>query len=232
MTVDPWEKAISDLAIWHTYRSATAARASIAFIESELRLSVPPLVRRTWPAEDVDDALREFLTRLLERPLPSEIDDPKRYVVRAFRNRCIDLHRAQQRHREAVEGQAFEWTAESAVEGRVASRLEEQQRADAVQIAVHQLPPADRIALKLVDAPEWLDATEIEWLANRLGIGASDVRGRLSAADGIHSLTEIFDPPVPGEQDDRRLRMERFRRRRARAREKLRAILDANGTDS
>lgn len=224
-TPDPWKRAVDDLRAWHTDRRASAARSALVFIESELRLAIPPMVRRTWPVEQVEDALREALARLLERPLPADLDDPRRYVVRAFENRCIDLHRAQQRHLKATEKAAAEW-APNDPSGGAERRMEEHQRAVAFQAALDRLSIADRVALKLVDGPEWLDATELEWLANGQGKSAAEVRSAIAAAEDIHALTEIFDPPSPGDGEDRRLRMERFRRRRGRAREKLRAILD------
>lgn len=230
-TPDPWESAVEGLRAWHTDRCASAARSALAFIESELRLAIPPMVRRTWPEEQIEDALREFLTRLLERPLPAEVDDPRRYVVRAFENRCIDLHRAQQRHRKATEAAAAEWTPDAASTGSAERRLQDHQRAVAFKAALDRLPLADRVALKLVDGPEWLDSTEVEWLANGQGRSVAEVRQNIVAAADIHALTEIFDPPSPGAAEDRRLRLERFRRRRGRAREKLRAILDGGEVD-
>lgn len=230
-TSDPWRQAVTDLAAWHTERRATAARSALAFIESELRLAIPPLVRRTWPEELVEDALREFLTRLLEHPLPNAIDDPRRYLIRSFRNRCIDLHRAQQRRHEVATSEQPGW--EPPEPGPTAAeRLEEQEQSTALRDALKSLPIADRVAVKLVDAPEWLDAVEFAWLVQRSGETPEAVRRAITAADEVFALTELFDPPVPGQPDDRRLRMERFRRRRGRARERLRSILQGGGVDA
>lgn len=225
---DPWRQALADLRSWLDQRDALAARAALALIEPELRLAIPPLVRRTWPGEQVDDVLRDFLSRLLERPLPPRIDDPKRYILRSFRNRCIDIHRALQRRDEAPLQFAPGWEPVDATPGADA-RLEEEGRANAMRAALLELPLADRVSVKLVDAPEWLDDAEIAWLAKRSNQSQSAILRAIEAATDIFALTEIFDPPTPGETDDRRLRMERFRKRRARARDKLRATLGRIG---
>ena len=225
---DPWRRALVDLTSWLDHRDAAAARAALMHIEPELRLAIPPLVRRTWPGEQVDDALRDFLTRLLDRPLPLGIDDPKRYILRSFRNRCIDLHRALQRRDEAPLQFASGWEPVDATPGADA-QLEEEDRASAMRAALLDLPLADRVSVKLVDAPEWLDDAEIDWLAERSGQDRAAILEAISAATDIFALTEIFDAPSVGEPDDRRHRMERFRKRRARARDKLRATLGRIG---
>lgn len=230
MSQNHWEPAVADLALWHAERNAIAARSALTFLEAELRLAIPPLVRRTWPDEQVEDALREFLARLLERPLPPDIDDPRRYVIRAFRNACIDRHRAQQRRQEVALPDPATW--QPAEPGPTAAeRIQEQESARRLQAALDSLPVADRVALKLVDAPEWLDETELTWLADRAKVAPDAVLGALRAARDVFALTELFDPPPPGVAGDRRQRMERFRRRRGRARDKLRELLEREEGD-
>lgn len=226
-----WVQLMADLSAWHTHGDRGAARAAVSFLEPELRLAIPPLVRRTWPVETVEDALREFIARLLERPLSGDIREPRRYLFRAFRNSCIDLHRALQRRDEtpmdAIPG--WEPTQETP---DVEAALERRAEATRVRVALDALPVADRVALKLVDAPEWLDSGELGWLADRSGLPPAQMATRVEKSRDVFALTELFDPRVPGEPDDRRKRMERFRRRRARARAKLRAILEQQRTDS
>jgi RNA polymerase sigma factor (sigma-70 family) len=230
MSRDLWQKAVADLALWHTERARPAARSALTFIEAELRLAVPPLVRRTWPAEQLDDVLREFLTRLLDRPLPDDIDDPRHYLVRAFRNRCIDQHRAQQRRQEVAFPEPSTWEPPDP-SPTASEHLQAQERARALQAALDSLSVADRVAMKLVDAPEWLDDVELAWLSERAGVSLDAVLSAVRVARDVFALTELFDPATPGGADDRRQRMERFRRRRGRARDKLREILDAGGGD-
>lgn len=230
MSKDPWQDAVADLALWHGERRASAARSALTFIEAELRLAVPPLVRRSWPEEQVDDVLREFLARLLDRPLPADVEDPRRYLIRAFRNSCIDRHRALQRRMEVPIPEPTTWEPAEAGPSP-AQRIEDQERARWVQGALEALPLADRVAIKLVDAPEWLDEAELAWLAERTGLSIEATSSAIQAAGDVYALTELFDPPTLGGADDRRQRMERFRRRRGRAREKLRELLEGDGGD-
>jgi len=221
-----WGSAVAALRNWHQRRSRSAARSALEFLEPQLRLQVPPLVRRTWPSELVEDALRGFLTRLLERPLPDEIDSPRRYLTSAFRNRLIDLHRAQQRRNEVPPPEDSDWPPGE--EESPEMRIEREQQASELATALASLSMADRVALKLVDAPEWLSSEEVAWLAAKSGSTHQGVVEAIDSARDVHDLTLIFDPK--GSVDDsRRLRMERFRRRRARARAKARDALSEGG---
>ncbi|MFH1465080.1 MAG: hypothetical protein ABIO70_11910 [Pseudomonadota bacterium] len=225
MLDSPWTAALDALRAWHTHRDHASARRAIAFLEPELRLAVPALVQRTWPPELVKDTLREFLAALLEAPLPATIEHPERYLVRAFRNRCIDVHRARQRRRE-VPLEPFHMPEDAAAPSQTAEdELLRRARAMRVSQALSRLSMADRVALELVDAPEWLTEAEMRWLAARGHGDVALVRHAVQQARNIHALTLIFDPPQADEPGDRRQRMERFRRRRARAREKLRDLL-------
>lgn len=227
----PWRIALAELVAWDTTRDRSAARSALTFIEPELRLTIPPIVRRTWPEEQVEDALRDFLARLLERPLPENINDPRRYILRSFRNRCIDLHRARQRRNEVVGAEDSGW--EPVEPGPDASqRIHQEEQAAALREALASLPIADRVALKLVDAPEWLDGGELAWLSVQSGLQPGPLWAAIQAAGDVYDLTLLFDPPAQGEGDDHRLRMERFRRRRGRARDKLRVKLTGTGEDA
>lgn len=226
-----WQRVLDDLSRWHTRRDATSARHALSFLEPELRLAIPPIVRRKWPKEQVEDVLRELLTMLLERPLPAGISDPRGYLLQTFRNRCVDLHRAQQRHERAQFKDKAGWDLPAAPP-HADARLEREDSRATIQAALLKLSVSDRVALKLCDAPEWLDEVEIRWLANKVGVTPDVVLTMLDVATDVFTLTEIFDPPPQGAPDDRRQRMERFRKRRARAREKLRVVLEAQGVKS
>ena len=224
-----WDQAIDDLRSWHVEGSASAARAALVFVEGELRLAIPPLVRRSWPPELVEDAVREFLSRLLEKRLPEGIADPGRYIIRAFRNRCIDRHRARQRRREVGGLGDAGWELPAPDESQE-RKLQRAELAQQMAGALDTLSVADRVALKLVDAPEWLDDGEIAWLGQRAGLTPDQTRDSVRLARDVFALTELYDPkPVGGGTEDRRLRMERFRRRRGRAREKLRMAFERLG---
>lgn len=227
-----WDNALDLLLRWHEDRRPEVGRAVLRFIESELRLMTPALVRRSWPEDLVEDALRDFLARLVEHRLPSDIADLRAYLRRAYGNHCIDSYRARARKREtALEASPREWERpEEPGASPLHAVLRDEQRAR-VHAALARLSPADRVVLKLELAPEWLEEEEVAWLAERTASNRQEVREAIEAADDMHALTRIFDPgdDDPDDPEARRMRMERFRRRRARAREKLRALLEEDG---
>lgn len=227
-----WDNALDLLVQWHDERRPEVGRAVLRFIESELRLMIPALVRRSWPEDLVEDALREFLARLVENRLPSEITDFRAYLRRAFRNHCIDGYRARARKREtSLDVSECEWERPEAPPASPLQSLLRDEQRTRVQTALARLSLADRVVLKLEFAPEWLQEVEVAWLAERAASTPSDVRMAINAARDMHGITRIFDPgdDDPDEPEVRRMRMERFRRRRARAREKLRAQLEEGG---
>lgn len=231
-----WDNTVDLLAQWHERRHPEVGRAVLRFIESELRLMTPALVVRSWPDDLVEDALRDFLARLVERPLPGDITDLRVYLQRAFRNHCIDRYRVRASKREiSLDASAGEWEeTDQSSASPLHAVLRDQQRAR-VHAALARLSIVDRVVLKLEFAAEWLDEDEVTWLAERTARTPSEVREAIAAADhaadNMHALTRIFDPGAdsPDDPEVRRTRMERFRRRRARAREKLRALLEEDG---
>lgn len=70
-----WDNAFDLLVQWHEERRPEVGRAVLRFIESELRLMTPALVRRSWPEDLVEDALRDFLVRLVEHHLLNKSAD-------------------------------------------------------------------------------------------------------------------------------------------------------------
>lgn len=234
MNDDPrasWDNALDLLQRWHEERRPEVGRAVLRFLESELRLMIPALVRRSWPDDLVEDALRDFLVRLVEHRLPSDIADLRAFLRRAFRNHFINSYRARTRKREiSFEASAAEWDRpEEAAASPLHAVLRDERRAR-VQAALARLSLVDRVVLKLELAPEWLDEEEVVWLAVRTASHPHEVRKAIHLADDMHALTRIFDPGDDDpDSETRRMRMERFRRRRARAREKLRALLEEDG---
>lgn len=227
-----WDNALDLLAQWREERRPQVGRSVLRFIESELRLMTPALVRRSWPEDLVEDALRDFLLRLVESRLPSGITDLRAYLRRAFRNHCIDGYRANSRRREtSLEAGPGDWESpEDPSASPLHAVLRDEQRAR-VHAALAGLSLADRVVLKLEIAPEWLSEEEVSWLAERTASTSSGVRAAIDAAADMHALTRIFDPgdDDPDDPESRRMRMERFRRRRARAREQLSAELEEDG---
>lgn len=211
-----WSAALADLERWHFEGERDSARAALAFIEPELRLAVPRTVPRRWPAEQVEDALQGFLLRLLERPLPPSIrSSPGGYIVRSFKNWCLDIERGRRRAAsEPWEDDASPRAARQEVEARDQVRR--------MNAGLSQLRVEDRVALKLEAAPETLADDEWRWLAERSGLPQDVVRSRILGAEDVYALTLVFDPgPEPLDTKGRRDRMERFRKRRERARDAL-----------
>lgn len=223
-----WEDAWADLELWHAEHRVSAARSALQFIESELRLRAPPEARGPANVEILNDALQNFLEGLLKKPLPCLPENPRAYLRRALRNRCIDLLRKQQRRSE-VPIQEDQGRESPANEPPADHGMERHEDAAQLRAALATLAIQDRVALKLVDAPELLDTQELRWLGERGRLSQDQVLERIHAATDVYHLTEIFDPPKDAAVDDRRHRMERFRRRRGRARDKLRPLMEARG---
>lgn len=210
-----WSDVPALLGRWHSARDHGAAREAVAFLEVELRLAFPPAARRRWPPEQLEDALRGFLARLLDRPLPNIPADPRAYLLRGFRNWCISVDRRGRREEPLDEEMFPAPEPDEDVDDRAARRQQ-------VSSAMEALAIADAVALKMVDAPDWLTDAEISWLSERAGRTESEVRTMLLSAPDLYDLTFLFDPGTPNDAE-RRHRMERFRRRRGRAREALRS---------
>lgn len=218
-----WRKSLSDLESWHQCRDRRAATAALTFFEVQFRATIPPAVRRRWPPEQVDDAIQAFLQRLLERPLPPQIDDPKAYLLRAFANACIDIERGRRR-RPAEPCEDIEELPTSEDPSDAKDRLL------ALESRLREMRIEDRVALKMVDAPLTLTDDEFAWLARRAGLAENEVRKRVLAHPPVYDLTFLFDPgPPSADASERRDRMERFRKRRERARK---AILRNAGGDA
>lgn len=204
-------------------------RAVFCFIETELRLMMPALVRRRWPKDLIEDALQILLVKLIKEPLPNEVDDLRAYLRRAYRNHCIDRYRARARKREtSIEVASGEWPHPNEVATSPLYAILRDERRTQVHAVLARLSLDDRVVLKLEFAPEWLVEAEIAELAKHMASTPAEVRAAIDVACDMHALTRIFDPGEDDPDDPvaRRKRMERFRRRRARAREKLRALLE------
>ena len=217
---EQWHAAIHGLRLWHAHGDREAARSALEYLEVELRLRIPAAARRRWPAEQVEDALQGFLTRLLKRPLPeTAVERPAAYLARAFRNWCIDIERGRKRHAGEPwdDNTPGEWDSGSP---------ETRQRLERVAAALDALSVEDRVAIKMTDAPEMLTEVELAWLGARAGLALDTVASKVLACPPVFELTLIFDPgPDPRDGKERRDRMERFRKRRERARTRLRALL-------
>lgn len=224
-----WDRALDGLERWHRREDREVARAALEFIESELRLMIPPMVRDRWPKDLVEDGLRGFMKKLLEKPLKNTPDHPRAYFSRSLKRHFIDIHRREPDEPdwslddERLEPRHLTSKAISPEEGAL-----EKQCALWLHAALATLTVDDRVALKLKHGPHWLDEEEILWLAERGGCEPAAVRTALADDDDTYALTRIFDPGDDDQNDKtaRRRRMERFRKRCARAQQRLRTRLE------
>jgi len=176
-----WETLETELQRWHASRDQDAGRAALAFLEVELRLMVPALVKRTWPEHLVEDALYAFLLKLIENPLPPDIERLRSYVARAFRYHCIDCYEARRRQENLIGNETAPWEppTESSPSPEAIALQAEQGRE--LRGALGRLDIADRIVLKLDGAPELLDDEELGWMGARLGLDNASVSKAVDA---------------------------------------------------
>jgi len=215
----PWQRILADLAAWHASRDRLAANRALTHIESFLRTRIPPIARRRWSADEIDDALQGFLERLLNKPLPPELRKPEAYLGKAFRRWCID----RQRGRKADVHEPWD---DAVPDQTTRQDPELRERLERAARALDALRMEDRVVIKLVDVPHSLTWEELSWLGSRCGRSAADVQEQVLAAPEVIELSLIFDPgDPPATAKERRDRMERFRRRRSRARERLRELM-------
>ncbi len=215
-------QVVADLRAWHHVADREAARRALVVVEPALRARVPAGVRRRWTPEQVEDVVQGFLERLLARPLPDGIENPAAYLVVAFRNWCLGVERGRKGKND--EPWEDEHPQREPGEDRTVARDEALQ----LDRAFGTLSIEDRVAVAMVDAPHALDAAEWAWLAQRCGRPVDEVRTLVLACPPVFELTLLFDPTAtPEDGSGRRDRMERFRKRRERARSRLRAAMEA-----
>lgn len=221
-----WDNLLEGLGLWHQQRDETLGRAVFAFLECELRWMTPPIARRLWSEEDLEDALHDFLLRLLKKPLQGSVREPKAYLRRMFHNHHTRRHKTEQRGASAED--EVDWWDEQEASGLspLAQTLRDEQR-EQLSIQFAKLQITDRVVFKLAGAPYWLSDDEVEWLAQRSGLSVADVRETIRTAGGdMYTLSKIYNPgdDDPEDSTQRRTRMETFRKQRARARDRLRNL--------
>lgn len=219
-----WENAEELLQTWHSNKNRTLGRNVFGFLETELRLMTPAIVRRSWPEDLVEDCLHMFLVKLLEKPLPKANETFKAYIRKSFANHCIDRYRKDSKERLRSENEFGEW--EDPAESPLQTVLNRERYIRVVQ-ALEKLAIKDRVGFKLKFAPAWLNDQELVWLANQGGLDTIAVRNAVLDSEDSYSLSKLFDPgdDDPQDQQARRLRMERFRKSVDRAVEKLKTVL-------
>lgn len=229
--VDPvtWDNAREWLDAWHRERRPRVGRAVFGFLEVELRLILPPMVKRALPEDQVDEVLQDVLAKLVADPVRGGVRDLKGYLKQVLKNRFIDLERKRKRRPEdlldTVEVGELEGPVDRGPRG-VEALVAEEARA-VVRRALDALSVDDRVALKLDHAPEWLSEEEVAWLAARAGSSVDEVTRRIAHADEVYALSRIFEPgdDEEGDEDARGRRLDRFLKRRKRAGKKLAKVL-------
>ena len=231
-----WSDVPDKLRQWHENGCRESARVALRFLEKQFRSMIPGIVRRKWPEDLIESELQERLKKFLEEPLSDNIEKPERYFRKCLQHHFINVYRKQKGNLEMQrfdEGETLKSppvehsaTFTSSTRSPEAS-LKELQRARSLHEALQQLSVADRVALKLVSCPLWLDDEEISWLAGRCEKKPDEVIAETKSIDDVYELTRLFDPGEddPDDGKARRKRMERFRKRRSRARKKLYTML-------
>jgi DNA-directed RNA polymerase specialized sigma24 family protein len=217
-----WPSIFDDLTAWHEHRDNAAANRALSALEPWLRARIPAPVRARWSPDELEDALQSFLERLLAKPLPSTVDSPDAYFRRALRNHCLDMKRGRKNEPHA------QWDESRPPQTTTQAPASKQKLARAGE-ALERLSMKDRVVIKLVDLPWALTLEELSWLGQRCGRSVVDLRSTLEHCFDKLELSLLFDPgPPPETPKERRDRLERFRRRRSRARAKLRAALEVS----
>lgn len=221
-----WDNLLEGLGLWHQKRDEVLGRAVFAFLECELRLMTPAIARRTWSEDDLEDALHDFLLRLLKKPLQGSVREPKAYLRRMFHNHHTRRHDAKQRGASA-EAEVDWWDDQEASELSPLDQTLHDEKREQLSIQFAKLQITDRVVFKLAGAPYWLSDDEVEWLAQRSGLSVADVRETIRTAGGdMYTLSKLYNPgdDDPEDRPQRRTRMETFRKQRERARDRLRNL--------
>lgn len=219
-----WENAEELLQTWHSNKNRNIGRIVFGFLETELRLMTPAIVRRSWPEDLVEDCLRAFMVKLLEKPLPKANTKFKAYIRRSFANHCIDQFRKGSLEKLRSYDELDEWEdpAESPVQTIIDTQFLER-----LERALEKLAIKDCVGIKLKHAPEWLTEQELLWLANQAGLDTIAIRDAILDSQDSYTLSKLFDlgDDDPQDKQARRLRLERFRKSVDRAVEKLKTLL-------
>lgn len=222
-----WDNLQDLLAQWHQTRQRALGHLVFVFLEEELRLMFPSHIRNVWSDEMRDDVLQSFLSKLIERPLPQNIDHIRSYMRSMLRNHCMDHHRRMARDFNTQDdvNKLEQTKAKHQSDENPAIIKQELERRLA---SFAQLPISDRVVLKLNYACNWLEQDEMVWLAARSGLSIEQLRTTLAEEHDTYALSHIFDPGDDRSEDKeaRRKRMERFRRRRSRAQARLNELYD------
>lgn len=233
-----WNNVYPLLLRFKATNDAVLGNVVFAFLHEKLSRMVPLKVGEAGRADVVQVFLRSLLEKKRETFAPN-VDNAQAWFRTGLKRKAIDIHRKLMRTPEGFletndpdESESTEaWLAnivfalepsrESCVEQEALAR----ENARRIEDAMAQIKVPSRTILRLLLAPENLSDTESDWLSEQMGADVEVVRKRaLEAAGDARACSFLVDPPVVGEEDDSRKRLERFRKRRARARDELRSV--------
>lgn len=224
-----WSDVPKLLNSWHSERDRLVLGQILRFVEAELRAKGRAIVRGQLYERHFEDALQRLLCLLMRKPLREEVRHPEKYLSNKLRWLCLD------ERRRAKDGRHTSLTADHVDADRMSPQpqaadavLQTRSQTEALRSALRQLKTQDRVAILLVAAPQELTEPDLRWLASRCGLSVSATERAAIQAGDAYTCSLLFDPG-DDDPDDlmlRRKRLERFRRRRGRARAALNAITD------
>lgn len=227
MSIDTnWTAIVAGLRAWHQDHNRPAGERALVAVEQWLRTRQAARLRRQASAEDIDALFQDVLTRLWTRDLLSDAESPAAFLSTVVRNLWLD--RVRKRSRQDAKHKPL--TAEMPEADPSPASPEHRIELERVTAVLQTLRIEDRVHIKICDLPHALSWEELTWMAQRCGEAATAVRDAVLAADAdAFSVSFLVDPgPAPTTKKERRDRLERFRRRRSRARTQLRAALEAS----
>ncbi len=219
-----WAAVVSGLGAWHGGGDRAAGERALVEVEQWLRTRIAPRLGRRAKAEDIESLFQDVLTRLWTEDLFTGVDAPAAFLWTVVRRMWIDRVRKRDRRTDTVPLDPDAPRADPSPADPVHGVALEQ-----VAAKLETLRIEDRVHVKICDLPHALSWEELEWMARRCGQSANAVRDAvLDREADAYALSFLVDPgPEPTTEKGRRDRLERFRRRRSRARERLRAAVEA-----
>jgi RNA polymerase sigma factor (sigma-70 family) len=135
-----------------------------------------------------NDLFQEFFLRLVNRPVPRDVEDVRGYLFRALANDIVDARRRIKRYRQGVL-QYAQLRAQAKVLRKPEEPLIEAEGVDRVVAAIEeQLLPREAKAVTL----RYKDEFAVEEIAQKMGVNVRSVSRYLSA--GLKKLRQNMAP--------------------------------------
>ncbi len=224
-----WIDCYAGLVRWRVAGDRHAAEEALRFLEPQLRVRVPLWVREGLGQAAVDALVQSFLEKMLAVSLPQTVESPRGYLIRAFQNHARSEVRSLRRRKEVPEQDLPALSAAVEPDGPI--EVERSRSRVLLLAALERLSVEDRIILKLQIVPEWISPQDLLWLSGRTGASPAEISHRIICAEGSYELSLVFEPSTgrAGSKKDRSRRLDRFRKRKDRALERLRTAMKEVG---